>query len=431
MNWRRMALVVLAMLAVLPALWMLPHSLPEQPATPDRDVGDPPPAELVARGRYLAVAGNCQPCHTQPGGQPYAGGRALATPFGLIHGSNLTNDPDTGIGRWTADDFWMALHEGRSRDGRPLYPAFPYPSFTLVSRQDSDALFAYLKTLPPASRRNTPPALRRPFDQAWMLRLWRLLFFRPANFRADSTRSAPWNRGAYLVRGLGHCSACHAQRNALGAFDDAGALAGGMITGLGWYAPSLQDRGEAGVGHWAQEDVVQLLRDGVAPGASVGGPMAEVVRHSTQHLTAEDLVAVATFLQSVDNGMRRTGRRPWAGAPSDADPTMQSGRSLYDERCSDCHGSDGQGRSPGYPALAGNRAVMLDEPANVIRMVLDGGFPPTTAGNPQPYGMPPFGHVLGDEAVAAVTTYVRAAWGNGAGPVSAVQVNRLRGIPLH
>jgi mono/diheme cytochrome c family protein len=428
MTWRRVSLFLLVTLA---ALWIALHLPRERPIAPDRRDGEVSPAEQVARGRYLALAGNCQPCHTQPGGQPYAGGRALATPFGLVYGSNLTNDPETGIGRWTADDFWQALHEGRSRDGRPLYPAFPYTSFTLVNRQDSDALFAYLKTLPPVSRRNTPHELRRPFDQRWMLGLWRLLFFRPADFRPEGTRSAPWNRGAYLVQGLGHCSACHARRNALAAFDEAGALAGGMITGLGWYAPSLQDPREGGVGHWAREEVVQLLRDGIAPGASASGPMAEVVRHSTRHLTPEDLLAVATFLQSVDHGTRRTVRSAPGKLPIDTDPIMQSGRSLFEKHCSDCHGSEGQGRPPGYPGLAGNRAVALDEPANVIRMVLDGGFPPATAGNPRPYGMPPFGHALRDEEVAAVTTYVRAAWGNGAGPVSAAQVNRLRGIPVH
>jgi mono/diheme cytochrome c family protein len=428
MTWQRASLIVLAALATL---WMVRPSPPERPLASDRDVARIAPAEQVARGRYLAVAGNCQPCHTQPGGQPYAGGRALATPFGLVYGSNLTSDRETGIGRWTADDFWQAMHDGRSRDGRPLYPAFPYPNFTLVSREDSDALFAYLGTLPPASRSNTPHELRRPFDQGWMLELWRLFFFRPADFRPDRTASAPWNRGAYLVRGLGHCSACHARRNALGGFDDEASLAGGMLDGLGWYAPSLQDPEEGGVGHWPREDVVRLLRDGIAPGASAGGPMAEVVRHSTQHLTAEDLLAVTTFLQSIDRGAGDTGRRVPTAPLTDADPIMHSGRSLYEKHCSDCHGSAGEGRPPGYPGLAGNRAVVLDEPANVIRMVLDGGFPAATAGNPQPYGMPPFGHTLGDEEVAAVTTYVRAAWGNAARAVSAVQVNHLRGMALH
>lgn len=426
-RWASLAVLVLVAVA---ALWMVLRPARERAVPAVSDDARTSRAEQVARGRYLALAGNCQPCHTQPGGQPYAGGRSVATPFGLVYGSNLTSDPETGIGRWTADDFWQAMHEGRSRDGRALYPAFPYTSFTLVSRQDSDALFAYLKTLPQVSRRNTPHALRRPYDQGWMLALWRLLYFRPADFRSDDARSPSWNRGAYLVRGLGHCSACHARRNALGAFDDDGELAGGLITGLGWYAPSLHDPREGGVGQWAPDDVVRLLRDGIAPGASASGPMAEVVRHSTQHLAPEDLVAVTSFLQSVARGTR-AGRSAPGRLPADADPIMVSGRSLYDEHCSDCHGSEGQGRLPGYPRLAGNRAVMLDEPANVIRMVLDGGFAAATSGNPRPFGMPPFGQALGDEQVAAVTTYVRAAWGNAAGQVSAAQVNRRRGVPLH
>jgi len=425
-RWASLMVVV-----ALAALWMALRPSAERPVRAHRGDARTSPAEQPARGRYLALAGNCEPCHTQSGGRPYAGGRALATPFGLVYGSNLTSDPETGIGRWTADDFWRAMHEGRSRDGRALYPAFPYTNFTLVSRQDSDALFAYLKTLPPVSRRNTPHELRRPFDQRWMLGLWRALHFRPADFRPDDARSATWNRGAYLVRGLGHCGACHARRNALGGFDDAGELAGGMITGLGWYAPSLLDPREGGVGQWAPDDIVRLLRDGIAPGAIASGPMAEVVRHSTRHLAPEDLLAVATFLKAAEQATRPARRTTSGRLPMDAEPIMVSGRSLYDEYCSECHGSEGQGRSPGYPRLAGNRAVMLDEPANVIRMVLDGGFPPATAGNPRPFGMPPFGHTLRDEEVAAVTSYVRSAWGNAASAVSAAQVNRLRGIPLH
>ena len=234
-------------------------------------------AAQVARGEYLARAGNCMACHTAPGGTPWAGGRAMDTPFGTIYTSNLTPDPTTGLGQWTADDFWKALHEGRARDGRLLYPAFPYTSYTRVTRADADAIWAWLQTLPPVEQPNRPHALRFPYDTQAALLAWRALYFKPGVFVADATKSEDWNRGAYLVQGLGHCSACHAPRNALGASSDPDALAGGLMPVQNWYAPSLTSPHEAGVADWAKDDIVALLRDGVSGNATAAGPMAEVV----------------------------------------------------------------------------------------------------------------------------------------------------------
>jgi len=386
-----------------------------------------PTADNIARGAYLARAGDCVSCHTARGGAPYAGGRRIATPFGDLVAPNITPDAATGIGAWSADDFWRALHDGRGRDGRLLYPAFPYTSYTKVSRDDADALFAYLRSLAPQRRPNDPHALRFPYDRQWALAGWRLLYFKPGVFAPDAGRPAAWNRGAYLVEGLGHCAACHSARNGLGAVG--GTLSGGLIPAVGWYAPSLTASNEAGLGGWDRAHIVQLLRTGVAPESAVFGPMTEVVANSLQHLSDADVGAMAAYLQSLP--ATREAREP---APAADAGVMKLGQALYGQHCKDCHGADGRGASaggaPAYPPLAGNRALTMDSPVNAIRIVLNGGFPPATAGNPRPYGMPPFSPVLSDNEVAAVVTYVRQSWGNGAPAVSAPDVNRYRAVPL-
>lgn len=388
------------------------------------DTADARPAtqESVARGRYLARIGNCAACHTRRGGGSYAGGRGIPTPFGTVYSSNLTPDEETGIGRWTRMEFWRAMHNGRSRDGRLLYPAFPYPEYTAVRREDSDALFDYLRTLQPARERPPAHALRFPYSLQASLAVWRALYFRPGVYQARADRSDEWNRGAYLVRGVGHCGYCHTSRNPFGAAADSDALGGGLIPLQGWYAPSLASRSEAGVQEWPVDEIVALMTTGIAPHASVLGPMAEVVYRGTQYLAPADALAIASFLKSLPDPSRDAKPAPVA------EPTfaqIERGRAIYDERCADCHGANGQGWPGQYPALAGNRAVLLDNPSNPIRAVLSGGFPPGTAGNPRPYGMPPFAPFLGEDDIAAVVTYVRNAWGNRASAVANWQVGRL------
>jgi mono/diheme cytochrome c family protein len=377
----------------------------------------------IARGAYLARAGDCMACHTARGGVPYAGGRALDTPFGRLVAPNITPEPTTGIGNWTPDDFWRALHNGKSKDGRLLYPAFPYTAYTKVTRLDADALFAYLRSLPPVRQQNTPHSLDFPYNQQITLAGWRLLYFRPGVQQPDSTKDARWNRGAYLVEGLGHCAACHSTRNRFGATDST--LGGGLIPTIGWYAPSLTSEAEAGLGKWSEAHIVQLLGTGVAPGASATGPMAEVVAQSLQFLNQDDLGAMAVYLKSLPAAP--VVDRPAAPRPSEQE--MQAGAKLFGQHCATCHGERGEGKGP-YPALSGNRALTLAEPVNAIRVVLNGGFAPGTAGNPRPYGMPPFGHALQDAEVATLVTYLRASWGNAAAPVSSAEVNRYRSVPL-
>ena len=377
--------------------------------------------QLVARGDYLARVGNCMACHTTQGGVPFAGGRGIETPFGVVHSSNLTPDNVQGIGRWTSAEFWRAMHHGRSRDGRLLYPAFPYPNYTQVTRADSDAIYAYLHSLPAVDVANKPHALRFPYSTQAALAVWRALFFAPAEPATASLQTAEYDRGAYLVNGLGHCTACHTPRNALGATREAQAFTGGLIPVQNWYAPALNAAAEAGVAQWPTEDVVALLKTGVAPHGSVIGPMAEVVFRSTQYLTDADARAMAVYLQALPqhDSQAPTASTPGLGA-------LERGGKVYEQQCAQCHGEQGQGKSGAFPALAGNRAVVMTDPTNVLRVILQGGYLPATLGNPRPHGMPPFQHLLGDEEVAAVATFVRNSWGNQAGTVGTIDVYRAR-----
>jgi mono/diheme cytochrome c family protein len=415
----RRALTLLLALLVLAAaaVWAL-NRRGESPLT---QAPWQPTPEQIQRGAYLANAGNCAACHTARGGAPYAGGSGIATPFGTVYTSNLTPDR-SGLGDWTPAEFWRALHNGRSRDGHLLYPAFPYPSYTQVTRDDSDALFAYLRSLPAVAQPNRPHALRFPYDSQAALAVWRALYFKPGSYVPDAKQDAEWNRGAYLVRGLGHCIACHGARNRLGATSESVELSGGLIPMQNWYAPSLGDPAEAGVAHWAKQDVVDLLRNGInARGASVMGPMAEVVYRSTQHLSPADLQAMASFLQHLPQVRHEAAD----AAPRDR-RLIERGGEVYKQHCASCHGDGGEGAAGAYPPLKGNRAVTMEPPANLVRVVVNGAFAPATAGNPRPYGMPPYVHVLEDRDIAAVLSFIRNAWGNSATTVSELQVLQFK-----
>lgn len=371
-------------------------------------------ATLHQRGAYLARAGNCAACHTAPGGAAYAGGRGIATPFGTVYAGNLTPDPDTGLGRWSAAEFRRALQHGRGRDGRLLVPAFPYTHFTRVSRDDADALWAHLRSLPPVRQAAPPHALRWPFGTQPALALWRAFYFRPGRFEPDPRQSAEWNRGAYLVDGLGHCAACHGGRDALGGGGTLGS-SGRPLMVERWSAPSLTDPAAAGARLQDLADWVRLLKTGQTDRAAAQGPMAEVVAGSTQHLAEADLRAMGVYLRS-----RLAPAAPPPAAPARPAEALARGAKLYEQHCADCHGPQGQGAPGAYPALAGNPTVTMADPHNLLRTITAGGFAPATAGNPRPYGMPAFDLPHAD--LAALATWLRASWGHDAAAVSTVQV---------
>ena len=332
-------LLVALFAAVVATVWML-NVRGETPVTRVAPVAVPASPAQIERGKYLAQAGNCISCHTVRGGPAYAGGRGIDTPFGAVYAPNLTPHAETGMGTWSPDHFWRAMHHGRSKDGRLLYPAFPYTEYTHVTREDSDAIFAYLHSLPPVAQPNRDHTLRFPYNSQWAL-----------------------------------------------------------------------------------EDVVALLKTGIAPHGSVMGPMAEVVFNSTQHLSDADAHAMAVYLRALpQESIPAAHQRPAVPAPE----TMRLGAQVYDQQCAQCHGASGEGQAGAFPALADNRAVTMDPPINAVQAVLHGGYLPATAGNPRPFGMPPFTHVLNDAEVAAVLSFVRASWGNQAVPVTAIEVYKQR-----
>jgi mono/diheme cytochrome c family protein len=382
----------------------------------------------MSRGEYLAHLGDCVACHSKHDGVPFAGGFPIPTPFGTLYSPNITPDKATGIGDWTGDEFYAMLHSGRSRDGTLLYPAMPFPAYTQITRADSDAIFEYLRTLAPVSQRNRDNELRFPYNNRSLLYGWRMLFFKEGGFVPYQDRSAQFNRGAYLVQGLGHCSSCHSPINALGGSSDDTAFAGGLIPLQNWYAPSLTSNRESGLGSWSVPDIVALLRGGASARGAVYGPMAEVTHNSLQYLTADDAKAMAVFLKSL---VELNPEEAHATPATPLSATVRSlGRRTYENRCAACHRSDGQGMPPAYPPLAGNPSIEMAVSVNPLRMVLNGGYPPETFENPRPYGMPPFAQVLSDDEVAAVVTYIRGSWGNHGSPVTPRDANAMRMAPL-
>jgi len=383
-------------------------------------------AEQVLRGEYLTRAGNCMGCHTTRGGKPYAGGRELVTPFGKFVTPNITPDNETGIGHWSEEDFWQALHYGKGRDGSYLYPVFPYTEYTKVTRQDADAIFAYLRSLTPVAQTNPPHKITSPYDNQFLLFLWRTWYFKEGVYETDDSKNEEWNRGNYLVQGLGHCNACHTPRNVWGASQD-DKLAGGEIMGTYWYAPSLISHREAGMGEWPVDEIAKLLSTGVTGHAVTSGPMATIVRQSLQYLSKDDMRAVAVYLQSLGEKRGEEAPRKIPPMPERVSRYLALGEPVYIKHCQECHGKSGEGVPGVYPPLAGNRSVTMTSPLNTIRSVLYGGFSPATAGNPRPYGMPPFQHIIRDHEIAWVVSYIRNAWGNFGSLVSPEDVDSSRG----
>ncbi len=425
---KRVVIFIVALLIIVGGWWWF-RGETRQPVPPSASavnaatLKDP---ALIAKGEYLAIVGDCASCHTAQGGERYAGGRVLPTPFGNIPSPNITPDRATGLGEWSFEDFWQALHSGKGRHGEFLYPVFSYTSFTKVTRDDALAIFAYLQSLAPVHAPAQGPSLEFPYNVRSSLKAWRALYFQEGEFQHDAAKSDAWNRGAYLVQGLGHCNECHAPRDSLGGQQGNTSLAGGQIPMQNWYAPDLSTQANGGLAGWSEQDIVDLLKTGQSARGTAFGPMAEVVARSTQYMHDDDLHAMATYLQSLPP-------RPAVVAPTAALDTraiLAQGGKVYAERCADCHGKDGKGVAGIYPPLDGNSSVNEPTGINATRVVLLGGFPPVTQGNARPYSMPPFAQQLSDADVAAVVTYIRQSWSNKASIVMERDVVKYRHTPI-
>ncbi|OOG61358.1 alcohol dehydrogenase [Rhodanobacter sp. B04] len=428
MKWLRRLLLLIAILVLLLVGWLF-FGGGHQPTSPAMSkvtaatLHDP---ALIARGGYLVKVGDCAGCHTAQGGAAFAGGRLLATPFGNIPVPNITPDRDTGLGDWSFEDFWQALHAGKGRHGELLYPAFSYTSYTKVTHDDALAMFAYLQSLPAVHQTSRPLMLDFPYSVRNSVAAWRALYFKEGVFQPDPQQTAQWNRGAYLVQGLGHCNECHAARDSLGGTPQDMHLTGGQIPLQNWYAPDLSTRRNGGLHGWSEQDIVDLLKTGQSAKGTAFGPMADVVAGSTQHMSDDDLRAVATYLGSLP------ARPPAAEEPSpfNANSLVQQGEKIYTQHCADCHGKDGNGVAGIYPPLDGNSSVTEPSGINATRAVLLGGFAPLTAANPRPYSMPPFAQQLSDAEVAAVVSYIRGSWTNKAAVVPERDVSKDRQTPI-
>jgi len=372
-------------------------------------------AATLARGEYLARVGDCQACHTTRGGAPFAGGRAFATGFGTLYSPNITPDAQHGIGDWSADEFVHAMRHGVSRRG-VLYPVFPYAHFARVSDADLDAIYAYLRAQPASAEEPPPNRLEAPADSRRALVAWRMLYERPGQMPPLD----PNDRGRYLVEGLGHCAMCHSARGERGSLPAQGHFAGGVIPGIGWYAPPL-DRIQ--LERYSDHDLADYLRQGTSAHGSAYGPMAEVVYASLRALSADDALAMAQYLKQVEPA-------PLRPAPADVhgDAVGGKGADLYGDHCADCHGKDGEGKPGAYPPLRNAVAMTAPDPINAVRMVLYGGMPASSTGNPQPHSMPPFAQQLEPEDIAELLNYARLRFGGRDSRLSADDVRAMYGL---
>lgn len=371
----------------------------------------------VTRGRYLVTAGDCIACHTADHGKPFAGGRPIETPFGTIYSPNITPDRETGIGTWSGDDFYRALHTGVGPDGTRLYPAFPYPYFTKMPRDDVLAMWAYLGTLEPVHEPRRPVDLAWPLNHRFLMHGWNWIFFDEGTYEPDPEKSAEWNRGAYLVQGPEHCGACHTPKNLAGGDSTSRTLEGGQIQN--WFAPKLTDEERTGIGTWTVDELVEYLKTGRNSHSGATGLMAEVITHSTSRLTDADLHAIAVYVKSKEGSEPEPSDKP-SQAVTDA------GHAIFSDSCAACHQANGAGVPHMFPPLAKNANVQSKNPTSVIRVILEGARTVATDERPTPSTMPAFDWKLTDEEVAAVASYVRNAWGNVAPAVAAGDVRALR-----
>jgi len=417
-------------LPCLVAAALLAWYVTRQPASPfeQEQAASVDPAQ-VSRGEYVARLSDCVACHSLPGKAPFAGGLEMATPLGAIHATNITPDRTHGIGTYSLADFDRAVRHGVAPGGRRLYPAMPYPSYAKLSDDDIRAMYAFfMQGVQPASEPNIPSDIPWPLNLRWPIALWNGLFAPTATYAAKPNQDARWNRGAYIVQGPGHCGSCHTPRGLAfneKALDESGKpfLAGALLDG--WYAPSLRQDPNTGLGRWSEAQIVQFLKTGRNAHAVVYGSMTEAFNNSTQFMEDADLAAIARYLKSLPGDPQRDGT-PWQYVAADTRQDVP-GAHTYATRCASCHGLDGKGQPEWMPPLAGATSALARESASAINITLNGSQRVVAAGVPDAYRMPAFREQLSDAEIAQVLTYVRSTWGNHGEAVDATAVGKLRG----
>jgi mono/diheme cytochrome c family protein len=421
---QRVGLLVLASVVLLlaaSAMLVLLLSGPTRGGQEGYPLADGQSFDRIERGRYLAILADCAACHTTPGGQPFAGGLVLQTPFGNLAAPNITPDSETGIGSWTDDEFVASMHDGRGRGGVRLFPAMPYPAYTKMTRDDVLAIRSYLATVSPVRNAVVVNQLPFPLSMRTNILFWNLLNFTEGRFQPNTQKSAEWNRGAYIVQGAAHCGTCHTPKTLLGGDKLSAPFAGATLQG--WFAPNITTDPRKGIGSWSQYDVVQYLKTGANSWTLASGPMAEAIVHSTSNMTDEDLVAIAVYLR--DSGAAWSASKT-APVASDSG-IIRAGTAIYKDSCAACHKDSGAGESELFPRLAGSALVQSDDVTTLIRVALQGSRAVSTPSKPTAPAMPAFDWRLNDAQVASVLTYIRNSWGNAAAPVAASTVENQRG----
>jgi mono/diheme cytochrome c family protein len=429
---RRRTLITVGALGVVGAIaaacfFFWPASIEAVQATDAQPTG----SELVAKGEYLTKAADCAACHTAPGGQPFAGGRAFKLPFGTIYSTNITPDQETGIGRWSDAEFVRALHRGIGRNGEDLYPALPYTAYALLSTDDVLAIRAYLSTVRPVSLPNSDNTLAFPFNQRYVLRAWKLLFMPTRQWEPSAAHDAAWNRGSYLAEALAHCGDCHTPRNLMFATKSGRKYAGAVVDG--WKAYNITSDSETGIGAWSDAEIEQYLSSGHAPAhGSAGGGMGEAIDLSLRHLSSEDIAALTRYLRTIPaqrselaaqidhHPATLNGATAWSPGP---DRTESIGLRIFASACASCHGWDGTGQQTNHAEFLGSPAVNDPSGVNLVRAVLEG----VKIGSPRGDNlMPSFAAAYSDAEIAAVSNYVIGHFGGKQGSVTSAAVRAAR-----
>jgi len=387
------------------------------------------------QGEYVARASDCVACHTAKGGKPFAGGRAIESPFGIIYSTNITPSKTAGIGDYTYEQFEQAVRHGRRADGSFLYPAMPYPDYAKITDDDINVLYAYfMQEVKPVDTAAPETDLSFPFSQRWGIRFWNWIGTDGEVFAPDSSKSEAYNRGAYLVQGPGHCGSCHTPRGF--GFQQTGFteaeedfLIGGDISI--WHAPSLRGGAGGGLQQWSADDIEEYLATGRNQHSAVVGEMTDVIAHSTSYLNEDDLKAISIYLKSLPGSgevtaLNKAATDKTAATLDKAVVGIDSGERLYLDNCGACHFTRGEGASRVFPVLDGNSLINAEDPSGLIHVILAGSRMPSTDKAPEDLAMPGFGWRLSNKETATLATFLRQAWNNKAAAVTAEDVEDVR-----